>query len=111
MTDSEVTEQVRYITSTRRLRLTPRLCAAQGCENDFQGWGRQRYCAKQCAVRADYFRHVEARRAARRARYRRVIDGRTDEKAAASQSALTGGGNGDDEQPPEEHRTSQTGQR
>jgi tRNA(Ile2) C34 agmatinyltransferase TiaS len=59
----------RVITVTRRLKLTPRTCPV--CGRGFEGWGRATYCSRPCVQKADYRRHAEARRAARRERYRR----------------------------------------
>jgi hypothetical protein len=59
----------RTILVERRLRYTPRTCAA--CGKRFQGWGRARFCSVECKRRADYATHAEDRRAKRRARYRR----------------------------------------
>jgi hypothetical protein len=68
----------RIVTVTRRLKLTPRTCQAPGCNKGFLGWGRQKYCSKTCAVRADYHRHIEERRAGQRGRYRRAKTGEGD---------------------------------
>jgi len=65
----------RIATVTRRLKLTLRACQAPGCEKGFMGWGRQKYCSKACAVRADYHRHIEKRRASQRGRYSRAKTG------------------------------------
>src|SRR5688572_6390934 len=67
----------RIVTVTRRLKLTLRACQAPGCDRGFMGWGRQKYCSKACAVRADYHKHAEQRRAGQRRRYRRA---KTEEK-------------------------------
>ena len=56
---------------TRRLRLTQRSCQAPGCSKEFLGTGRQKYCSRTCAVRADYHNHLESRRTRQRERYRR----------------------------------------
>lgn len=74
MSDDETQEKVvtseRIVTVTRRLKLTTRKCRAPGCDEEFMGWGRQRYCSRRCAVRADYHNHIVERRAARRNRYK-----------------------------------------
>ncbi len=75
MSDTEGHSDERIVVVTRRLKLTPRVCRAPGCAAEFMGWGQQKYCSKACAVRADYHRHLEKRRAGQRDRYRRAKSG------------------------------------
>jgi hypothetical protein len=63
------TEKIVY--AERRLKLTPRTCAA--CGHSFHGWGRQRFCSPTCQKRWDYHQHAEQRRTARRARYQEQL--------------------------------------
>lgn len=55
-------------TVVRRERLVGKTCPQ--CGGAFLGLRRRRYCSEPCAGKASYERHAEARRAARRARYR-----------------------------------------
>ena len=66
---SEQRPEGRTIIIQRRLVLTPRTCAR--CGRGFEGWGRQRFCEPKCQKNWDYRQHAEARRRARRERYRR----------------------------------------
>lgn len=61
------TEQVRVISVERRLKLSERACPQ--CGRTFLGWGKQRFDTPACQKKWDYYAHIEARRAARRARY------------------------------------------
>jgi hypothetical protein len=70
----------RVITVERRLKLTPRACAV--CGREFAGWGRQRFCGKPCQRKWDYRQHAEARRANRRAYYRRQKEGQSGRREA-----------------------------
>ncbi len=72
MSDLESRSAERLVTVIRRLKLTPRVCQGPGCRTQFMGWGRRKYCSKACAVRADYHKHLEKRRAGQRDRYRRA---------------------------------------
>ena len=72
----------RVVTVQRRLKLTPRTCAV--CGREFPGWGRQRFCGKPCQRKWDYQQHAEARRANRRASYRRQKDRSAPSRLAAT---------------------------
>jgi hypothetical protein len=61
------TQPSRVILVTRRERLEGRTCAV--CGRTFVGRSTQRYCSRPCQQRADYERHADARRAARRERH------------------------------------------
>jgi tRNA(Ile2) C34 agmatinyltransferase TiaS len=62
-------ESERVIHVERRLKLSPRSCAA--CGTMFPGWGQQKFCSPACRRRADYEAHAESRRLARRQHYER----------------------------------------
>ena len=59
----------RVVVVEHHLRYTDRTCAI--CGQQFQGWGRARFCSAACRRKADYQAHAEDRRAKRRARYGR----------------------------------------
>jgi hypothetical protein len=59
----------RIVTVTRRLPLTTKVCPV--CGQTFTGPRWRRYDARACARRADYARHADRRRAARREKYQR----------------------------------------
>lgn len=59
----------RVILVTRRERLEGGTCAV--CGAAFVGRSTQRYCGRPCQQRADYERHADARREARRERHQR----------------------------------------
>jgi hypothetical protein len=58
----------RVVMVTRREPLVDKPCPV--CGMTFVGLNRQRYCGRPCASRAAYLRHAEARKEARRQRYR-----------------------------------------
>ena len=59
------TEIARAIAARRRRE--QRTCVV--CGTRFEGTVRAQYCSRACASKADYQRHIDARRAARRARH------------------------------------------
>jgi hypothetical protein len=59
-----VSERTKII--VRREPLVDKVCPV--CGTSFVGLGRRRYCSRACAARADYHRHLDARRAAKRER-------------------------------------------
>jgi len=58
----------RVVVVTRREPLVDKTCPV--CGTAFIGLSRQRYCGRPCAARAAYLRHADARKQARRERYR-----------------------------------------
>ncbi len=61
--------QVRRYVVVRREALLEKVCPV--CGMAFEGLSRRRYCSRACLNRANYLRHGDQKRAARRARYRR----------------------------------------
>ena len=80
---SEQPAAERRIVVERTLRLTERACAR--CGKAFMGWGRGKFCSQACLKLEDYYRHLDERRAKRRARYRRAKARRLGEAAAGDE--------------------------
>jgi hypothetical protein len=53
----------------RRDTLIKKICEAPGCDNEFLGLKRQRFCSPKCRNRANYHKHGDEYRAAKTARY------------------------------------------
>jgi hypothetical protein len=60
----QVVNRARYI---RRLQVERKTCPT--CGKVFEGIKKQTYCSRECFRKANYARHAEAYRAARREKY------------------------------------------
>ena len=73
LTTTHETERLKAVEAGRLLaglrKKEERECAV--CGTTVIGTTRRRYCSAACRLKADYARHAEQRKAARRERYRR----------------------------------------
>jgi hypothetical protein len=60
----QVVSRTQYV---RRLKIEQKSCLR--CGKVFEGIKKQRYCSRACQAKADYDRHAEQYRKARRERY------------------------------------------
>lgn len=60
-------EAVREI--VRVEKLVEKTCEAPGCDNEFLGLSRQRFCSNACRARFNYYKNVDKSRAEKLGRY------------------------------------------